>query len=58
MPRGKGTVYAGFCTVCGAHTWTKRILKSKKADFPEVTKYCPVERKRTKVKFKEERHSS
>lgn len=33
-------------------------MKSKKADFRELHKYCPMERKRTKVKLKEEKHSS
>lgn len=58
MPRGKGTVYAGFCTECAMRTCTKRILKSKKGDFGDVFKYCASCRKRTKVKLKEEKHSS
>lgn len=58
MPRGKATVYAGSCTECGARACTVRILKSKKADFRELKKYCRVCRKRTKVKLREEKHSS
>lgn len=58
MPRGKATVYAGFCTECQARIATVRILKSKKADFRELHKYCPSCRKRMKVKIKEEKHSS
>lgn len=37
---------------------TVRILKSKKADFRELHKYCPNCKKRVKVKLKEEKHSS
>jgi hypothetical protein len=60
MPRGKGTVYAGYCTEegCGMRICTVRILKSKKADFRELRKYCPNCKKRVKVKLKEEKHSS
>jgi hypothetical protein len=58
MPRGKGTVYAGFCTECNMRVCTVRILKARKADFGDVVKYCPTCRKRTKDKIKEEKHSS
>ncbi len=58
MPRGKATVYVGLCSVCNDHTTTRRILKRKKADFPELTKFCASCRAGTTVKFKEERHSS
>jgi hypothetical protein len=58
MPRGKGTVYAGSCATCGARVTSKRILKSKKADFKKFTKYCSQCRKRTEIKIKEEKHSS
>ncbi len=59
MPRGKKTVYAGFCSECNARTCTVRILKSKKADFRELHKYCDKAcMKATKVKLKEEKHSS
>ena len=58
MPRGKATVFAGTCSDCSARTCTVRIHKSKKADFRELHKYCSECRKRTKVKLKEEKHSS
>ena len=60
MPRGKATVFAGYCTTedCGARICTVRILKSKKADFRELFKYCKRCKKRVKVKLKEEKHSS
>lgn len=58
MPRGKRTVYAGFCSECGARICTIRIMKAKKADFRELMKYCDVCGKKTKVKLKEEKHSS
>jgi len=58
MPRGKRTVYAGFCTECSARTATVRILKAKRGDFRQLLKYCSQCRKRTKVKLKEEKHSN
>ncbi len=58
MPRGKATVYAGYCKECNARICSVRILKSKKADFRKFTKYCPNERARMEVKIKEEKHSS
>jgi ribosomal protein L33 len=58
MPRGKRTVYAGFCTDCNARTYTIRILKRNKADFRELSKFCKDCRKKTGVKLKEEKHSS
>ncbi len=58
MPRGKKTVYAGYCSECNARICTIRILKSKKADFRELMKFCPSCRKKVKVKIKEEKHSS
>lgn len=58
MPRGKKTVYAGFCTDCNARTTTVRISKAKKADFRPLEKFCNRCRKQTKVKLKEEKHSS
>ena len=53
-------MYAGFCGTadCGMRTYTVRIMKSKKADFRKLEKYCPSCRKRTAVKLKEEKHSS
>ncbi len=58
MPRGKRTVYAGFCSECNARTATVRISKAKKADFRQLNKYCTDCRKKTKVKLKEEKHSN
>lgn len=58
MPRGKKTVYAGYCSETGARICTVRILKSKKSDFRDLFKYSPRLRKRVKVKLKEEKHSS
>ena len=58
MPRGKKTVYAGFCSECNARIATVRILKAKKSDFRELNKYCQPCRKKQKVKLKEEKHSS
>lgn len=58
MPRGKGTVYAGYCSECNARITTVRILKRNKANFRELEKFCPTERKRMPVKLKEEKHSS
>lgn len=58
MPRGKRTVYAGYCSECNARICTLRILKSKKADFKKKKKYCQSCRKRQDVKLKEEKHSS
>jgi len=58
MPRGKKTVYAGFCSECKMRICTVRISKSKKADFRELKKFCPSCKKRMKVKLKEEKHSS
>lgn len=58
MPRGKGTVYTGTCKDCNATTTHVRVLKSKKADFRKLEKFCGSCRKRTEVKLKEEKHSS
>ena len=60
MPRGKKTVYAGFCSDCKKRISTVRISKAKKADFRELKKFCKAKtcRKRVKVKLKEEKHSS
>lgn len=58
MPRGKRTVYAGFCKDCNARTATVRIHKRDKAEFPALGKFCPDCRKKTEVKLKEEKHSS
>lgn len=58
MPRGKKTVYNGSCADCGQRIATVRILKSKKADFRKLKKYCSQCRKKSDVKIKEEKHSS
>ncbi len=58
MPRGKKTVYAGFCSECASRIVTVRISKSKKADFRKLKKFCNVCRKKQDVKLKEEKHSS
>lgn len=58
MPRGKKTVYAGFCSECKKRICTVRISKAKKADFRELHKFCDTCGKRMKVKLKEEKHSS
>ena len=60
MPRGKRTVFAMFCSTCNFRVGTVRLHKQREGktwkDF-KVEKYCPVERKRTPTKQKEERHS-
>jgi ribosomal protein L33 len=58
MPRGKKTVYAGYCSECNTRICTVRILKAKKAEFRELHKFCPNCRKKVKVKLKAETHSS
>ncbi len=58
MPRGKRTVYAGFCADCGARIATVRILKKDKSTFRELKKFCKECRKKSTVKLKEEKHSS
>jgi hypothetical protein len=61
MPRGKRTVYAGFCSVTNDRVSTVRLHKNKDGkswkDY-KVEKYCPTCRKRVPLKFKEERHSN
>jgi hypothetical protein len=60
MPRGKRTVFAGKCTVCNKRTRTIRLHKNRDGvswkDY-KVAKFCSTCRKRTPVKFAEERHS-
>ncbi len=58
MPRGKRTNYAAFCGECAARTGLFKILKAKKADFKVPERFCKVCRKKTKMKLKEEKHSS
>jgi predicted GIY-YIG superfamily endonuclease len=58
MPRGKGTVYAGYCSECAARVASLRVKKAKKADFRALEKFCKHCRKKTKLKLKEEKHSS
>lgn len=73
MPRGKRTVFAGFCTECKRRTATIRLHRQKgatswkdfgptkkdeKAEKGEYKKFCKGCKKRTAVKLKEEKHSS
>lgn len=58
MPRGKRTVYAGFCEETNARLCTIRIHKRDKSTFRELKKYNPVLKRRVKIKLKEEKHSS
>lgn len=64
MPRGKRTVYAGFCSVDGFRITTMRFHKQDKAGkswkehVADMTKYCPTCQQKTTLKFKEEKHSS
>ncbi len=61
MPRGKRTVFGMFCSVSGNRVGSVRLHKqnSKGVGWKEFAaeKYCPVCRKRVKMKLKEERHS-
>ncbi len=64
MPRGKRTVFAGFCAECGARIATMRFHKqdkqgvSWKEHVEGMQKFCADDRKLVAVKFKEEKHSS
>lgn len=66
MPRGKRTVFAGFCKECGMRSCTVRLHRQRAAkswkDFgptdKQYVKFCNGCRKRTAVKLKEEKHSS
>lgn len=64
MPRGKRTVFAGYCTVDGSRVATLRFHKqdkqgkSWKEHVEGMEKFCPSCRKRSPLKFKEEKHSS
>ncbi len=65
MPRGKATVYAGNCETCNTRIGTFRVMKSKKADFRKLKKFCWVctipgnkHGSRQNIKLKEEKHSS
>lgn len=63
MPRGKRTVFAAFCSESGNRVGSIRLHKQNSKgvgwkDFDKTEKYCPVCRKRVKVKLKEERHSA
>jgi hypothetical protein len=65
MPRGKRTVFAGFCKECNRRNRTVRLHRQKAnvswKDFGptdgKYSKYCSVCKKRTEIKLKEERHS-
>ncbi|OGJ60278.1 hypothetical protein A2635_00390 [Candidatus Peribacteria bacterium RIFCSPHIGHO2_01_FULL_51_9] len=62
MPRGKRTVFAGFCSACKRRVGSVRLHRQNSKgvgwkDFKE-SKYCSDCRKRTEVKLKEEKHSS
>ncbi len=61
MPRGKRTVFTMSCTESGNRVGTVRLHKQNQKgigwkDFKRE-KYCPVCRKRVKIKLKEERHA-
>ncbi|HLC75906.1 MAG TPA: hypothetical protein VJB82_02190 [Candidatus Peribacterales bacterium] len=66
MPRGKRTVFAGYCKECNRRISTIRLHKQKAAktwkDFKPseegFVKFCAGCRKRNPVKLKEEKHSS
>jgi len=62
MPRGKRTVFAVYCKESGNRIGTVRLHKqnSKGVGWKEfkAEKYCPVCRKKTETKLKEEKHSS
>lgn len=64
MPRGKRTVFGGFCAECGTRVTTMRFHKqdkmgvSWKEHVEGMQKFCAVERKLVALKFKEEKHSS
>ena len=66
MPRGKRTVFAGFCTECNRRTATIRLHKQRGTkswkDFgptkEKYVKFCSKCRKRTQLKLKEEKHSN
>ncbi|MEI8230046.1 MAG: hypothetical protein WCG83_02805 [Candidatus Peregrinibacteria bacterium] len=63
MPRGKRTVFGGFCPESGNRIATLRFHKQDKMGKAwkdhagKLTKYCSVCKKSVKPKFKEERHS-
>lgn len=64
MPRGKRTVFAGFCPESGNRLATFRFHKQDRAGkawkdhASKITKYCSVCKKQVKPKLKEERHSA
>ena len=66
MPRGKRTVFAGYCKECNRRTASVRLHRQKGAkswkDFGptegQLQKFCKGCRKRTPIKLKEEKHSS
>ncbi len=62
MPRGKRNVYAGTCSTVGCNRRNATVrLHNQRGDKSwrdfKIEKYCPTCRKRTPVKFKQERHS-
>lgn len=66
MPRGKRTVFAGFCKGstenpdCNTRVLTIRLHKqkgNKSWKDTKLNKYCPACMQRTDVKLSEERHS-
>jgi hypothetical protein len=70
MPRGKRTVFAGFCKECKRRVCTIRLHKQKEnktwkdfgpsgeSDKGEYLKFCKGCKKRTSVKLKEEKHTN
>lgn len=64
MPRGKRTVFALFCSDCGSRVGSMRFHKQDKKGkawkehIDGIEKFCGECRKKTKPKFKEERHSA
>ncbi len=64
MPRGKRTVFVMTCPETGTRLGTIRLHKQDKngvgwkEHVADMQKYSPSLRKRVKVKFKEEKHSS
>lgn len=64
MPRGKRTVFAGYCKDCNGRVATMRFHKqdkkgvSWKDHVSGMEKFCADCRAHKELKFKEEKHSS